>query len=89
MTAGWRRRLVSRLVFIALSAGALGEAGHLLFEHLREEAGHHVFHLLFPMVALVLFGLSVATDVRKNGWPSFSWRLRAEEAFQEEARELS
>jgi hypothetical protein len=66
----------------AVAAGAallglivLGEAGHVLLDELGAAAAHHIFHLVFPLVAFGLFGGLVARDVRQHGWPRFSWQL--------------
>ncbi len=44
---------------------------------LSELAGHHGLHLLFAGGAVVVYFSYVAGHVRRHGWPSFSWRLRA------------
>ena len=62
---------------VVLAAG-LGEVGHLLFERFAW-AGHHAFHLAFPIVAAGVFVAYVARDVRRHGLPGFSWRLRPDE----------
>ena len=64
-----------RLTFVLVLVVFLGEAGHQIFEQLGAEVAHHFFHILFPLVAAVVFGVFVARDVRCHGWPTFSWRL--------------
>jgi hypothetical protein len=51
----------------------LGSAGYL--EELNAAVAHHVLHIVFPTLAFVLFAIFVANDVRKHGWPVFTWRL--------------
>ena len=53
----------------------LGEAGHVLLDELGAAAAHHIFHLVFPLVAFGLFGGLVARDIHLRGWPRFSWRV--------------
>ena len=65
----------SRLTALLFFTAIVGEAGHMLFDALGVDLAHHFFHILFPMVAFVVFAAFVARDVRKNGWPQFSWRL--------------
>jgi hypothetical protein len=63
--------LVSALV-------VLGETGHIVLEQFELDLGHHLFHILFPLVAFAIFAAFVARDVRAHGWPTFSWRLAPE-----------
>ena len=64
-----------RLALLALAFVVLGEAGHMLLDQLNLDLAHHFFHLLFPLVAFGVFAVVAARDVRRNGWPTFSWRL--------------
>jgi hypothetical protein len=64
--------MAASLVPLAL----LGEAGHVLLDQLNAGVAHHVFHLLFPLIAFAVFAAFVAHDVGKHGWPRFTWRLR-------------
>lgn len=41
---------------------------------LGQSAAHHFFHVAFVGLAAVLFLVYVAVDVRRHGWPTFSWR---------------
>jgi hypothetical protein len=50
-------------------------AGDALFEQLHAGLGHHGLHLALPLAAFVVFATLVAHDVRRHGWPVFSWRL--------------
>ena len=53
----------------------LGAAGQLPLEDLPAAAVHHVYHVVLPSAASVIFAIYVAIDIRRRGWPSFSWRL--------------
>jgi hypothetical protein len=57
---------------VSSSAGA-DHHGHL---HLSGHMGHHLVHLVFVGGGAILFSVYAAADVKKNGWPTFSWRLR-------------
>ena len=37
---------------------------------------HHSLHVLFGGGAVVAFTMYALRDIHRNGWPSFSWRLR-------------
>lgn len=54
----------------------LGETGHLLLNWLSQQLVHHFFHLVFGVGAGIVFFTFVVRDIRHNGWPSFTWRLR-------------
>jgi hypothetical protein len=41
-------------------------------EDLSAAAIHHVYHIVLPTAG---FAIYVAIDVRRRGWPTFSWRL--------------
>ncbi len=64
-----------RLVLTLVGLVVLGESGHVVLEGLSLDVAHHFFHLLFPLVAFVLFAAFAARDIQRNGWPTFSWRL--------------
>ena len=70
----WSRWIRGGL-FIGAPIAFLGEAGHQLLDHLGHAVAHHLFHLLFGAGAVVVFGSFIAAEVRRNGWPSFSWRV--------------
>jgi hypothetical protein len=36
---------------------------------------HHYAHIALPSVAFLIFSGGVCRDIRRNGRPSFSWRL--------------
>ena len=65
-----------RVAIVLMALAVTGEAGHLLLDQLNLDLAHHVFHILFPLVAFMIFGTFVAWDIRKHGWPRFSWRLQ-------------
>jgi formate hydrogenlyase subunit 4 len=72
-----QRALALALVLALLVV--LGEAGHVVLDQLNAVIAHHFFHLVFPAVAFIAFGCLVASDIRKRGWPTFSWRLAPSE----------
>ena len=53
----------------------LGAAGQLPVDELSVAAVHHVYHIVLPTVAFGIFAVYVANDIRRHGWPTFSWRL--------------
>ncbi|HWB70887.1 MAG TPA: hypothetical protein VG452_01615 [Egibacteraceae bacterium] len=65
-------------VLVALAV--VGEAGHRLLVQLDQAVAHHLFHVVFGAGAGVAFVGLVVVDIARNGWPSFSWRLRSEPA---------
>jgi hypothetical protein len=54
----------------------LGAAGQLPLDELSGAAVHHVYHIVLPVAAFVIFVMYVAIDIRRRGWPTFSWRLQ-------------
>lgn len=70
-------RMAVGLVPAALALGVLGEIGHRLLERLGDTLAHHLFHLTFGAGAALVFAALVLADIRRNGWPTFSWRLRS------------
>jgi hypothetical protein len=74
--AGSAPRQAARISLVVLGLAGFGEAGHLLFERLDWEAGHHAFHLAYGVGAIVAFAALAVRDVRRNGIPGFSWSLR-------------
>jgi len=56
-----------------LPGGSPATAGPLV--HL---VGHHGLHLLFAGGAVVVYSCYLVAHIRRNGWPSFSWRLDPE-----------
>jgi len=68
-----QRALVLACLLVALVF--VGEGGHILLDYLVAETAHHLFHIIFPVVAGAVFFAFVARDVRQRGWPRFSWRL--------------
>jgi hypothetical protein len=68
----WARKVAWLVVPLAL----VGEFGHHLLERLGQTLAHHFFHILFAGGATVIFGAFVLVDIRRHGWPTFSWRAR-------------
>lgn len=64
-----------RAAFYLVTAVAAGDTFHLLAHSLRLPLTHHAFHLVFSVGAVAIFGAYVLIDVRRRGWPGFSWRL--------------
>ena len=69
------RSWVMKVAWIGVSLVILGESGHLLLSWAREQLVHHFFHIVFGIGAGLVFFAFVIRDIRRNGWPSFSWRL--------------
>ena len=70
------RRWIARLALVLLPVAVVGEAGHQVLERLGQTLAHHFFHVVFVGLAATIFGGYVAVDVRRHGWPTFSWRAR-------------
>ena len=68
--------LLLKLAVVAGLLGLLGEFGHQALTDLRAAAVHHLFHLVFPLVAVIIFSAYLAVYIHLDGWPTFSWRLR-------------
>lgn len=64
-----------RAAFYLVTAVAAGDTLHLLAHSIQLPVTHHAFHLLFSVGAVAIFAAYVAVDVRRRGWPGFSWRL--------------
>jgi hypothetical protein len=73
------RRRLAGLAWLVIPVAVIGEAGHRLLEAIGRTLAHHLFHVLFAGGAAVVFLAYVAVDVRRYGWPDFSWRARPEE----------
>jgi hypothetical protein len=69
-------RWVRKLAWLVIPLGLFGEVGHHLLERFGQTVAHHHFHVAFVGAAALIFGAFVATDVRRYGWPRFSWKLR-------------
>jgi hypothetical protein len=65
------------VIFVLAPLAVLGGAGEIPLAQLSTLAVHHLFHIVFPVVAFAVFALFVARDISKHGWPTFSWRLNA------------
>lgn len=70
--AGWARKLA----WLAVPLALVGEAGHHLLELLGQTLAHHFFHIVFGLGAAAVFVTYVVLDIRRNGWPTFTWRVR-------------
>jgi hypothetical protein len=67
---------VLRLASILAAVIVFGETGHVVLEELNAFVAHHFFHIVFPLAAVVIFAGFVAQDIRRRGWPTFTWRLQ-------------
>jgi hypothetical protein len=65
-----------KLAWLAAPLALAGELGHQLLERLGQALAHHFFHILFGLGAAAVFAAYVLVDIRRNGWPTFSWRVR-------------
>jgi len=74
------RRWVVKLAWLGVPLLLVGESGHLFLSWAREQLAHHLFHIVFGLGAGVIFFSFVLRDIRRNGWPSFSWKLRPDRA---------
>ena len=68
-------RRLSRVGLLLLGLVAAGELGHQAFARWGDVLAHHAFHLLFGFGAFIVFAVYAALDIRRHGWPGFSWRL--------------
>lgn len=67
-------RRIRRAVLVAAALALVGELGHQLLERFGQALAHHLFHVVFAGAAAVVFVAFVVVDVRRHGWPSFTWR---------------
>ena len=58
---------IASVLLVLLSANGFGDVG--------AEAAHHYAHIALPTLAFLIFSGGVVRDVRRNGWPAFSWQL--------------
>jgi hypothetical protein len=79
-------RWIRKLAWLVVPLALFGELGHQLLEHLGQVLAHHLFHILFGLGAALVFGVYVLLDIRRHGWPSFSWRIRPSEEPETAAR---
>lgn len=70
-------RPIARVAAVVGTVAVLGELGHHVLDHMGAHTAHHLFHVGFPALAVLILGLFVAARVRRDGWPSFSWQLEA------------
>jgi hypothetical protein len=66
-----------KLAWLAAPLALAGELGHQLLERLGQVLAHHFFHIVFGLGAAAVFAAYVLVDIRRNGRPTFSWRIRA------------
>ena len=71
----FEKHLLPLAVCCLTIASVLGAAGRLPVDELSAAAVHHVYHIVFPTAAFVIFVIYVANDIRRRGWPTFTWRL--------------
>ncbi len=69
------RRWLIKTAWLGVPLVLLGESGHLLLSWAREQLAHHLFHIVFGLGAGIVFFGFVIADIRRSGWPEFSWRL--------------
>ena len=67
-------RRIRRVALVAAALALVGELGHQLLERFGQALAHHLFHVVFAGGAVVVFVGFVVDDVRRHGWPSFTWR---------------
>jgi hypothetical protein len=67
------KHLVPLAVGCVANVLVLGASGQLPIA--EAAAVHHVYHIVLPVAAFVIFAIYVAIDIRRRGWPTFSWRL--------------
>jgi hypothetical protein len=65
-----------RIAIVVLALVLGGEGGHLLFERMGWEAGHHAFHLAYGAGAIAAFVAFAIRDIRRHGPPRLAWALR-------------
>jgi hypothetical protein len=65
--------LTAILVVLVCNGG--GPVVDQVFHALHAGVGHHALHLGLPFAAFVIFATLVWRDVRRHGWPRFSWSL--------------
>ena len=73
------RSWVIKLAWLGVPLVLIGETGHHLLGRLGQTLAHHFFHILFGAGAVAVFAIYAIVDIRRHGWPAFSWRLRPED----------
>lgn len=73
-------RRAARAVFVVAGLALVGELGHRLLERFGQALAHHLFHVVFAGAAAVAFVAFVIVDVRRHGWPTFTWRTGSGDA---------
>jgi hypothetical protein len=79
-------RWARKLAWLVIPLAVVGEAGHQLLERLGQVLAHHFFHILFGLGAVAVFTIYAIVDIRRHGWPAFSWRLNPHEGARPEPR---
>ena len=69
------RSWVIKLAWLGVPLVLIGETGHQLLGRLGQTLAHHFFHILFGVGAVAVFTIYAIVDIRRHGWPAFSWRL--------------
>ena len=69
-------RWIRKLAWLVVPLAVLGELGHQLLGRLGQVLAHHFFHIAFGLGGVLIFGAYVFLDIRRHGWPTFSWRIR-------------
>jgi hypothetical protein len=69
-------RWARRMAWVVLPIALVGELGHQVLQRAGQALAHHFFHLLFGAGAVVAFTIYAIVDIRRNGWPGLTWRLR-------------
>ena len=68
---------IRKLAWLVIPLAVVGEVGHQLLERLGQVLAHHFFHIVFGLGAAAIFAVFAVIDIRRHGWPSFSWRIRS------------
>ena len=74
------RRWALKLAWLVVPLALIGEFGHHLLDTLGQTLAHHFFHIVFGGGATLIFLAYVAIDVRRHGWPEFTWKIRPDRA---------
>jgi hypothetical protein len=67
-------RRAARAALVVAGLALVGELGHKLLDRFGHALAHHLFHVVFAGAAAVAFVTFVVVDVRRHGWPTFTWR---------------
>jgi hypothetical protein len=72
-------RRVARAALMVAGLALVGELGHQLLDRFGDALAHHLFHVVFAGAAAAAFVAYVVVDVRRHGWPTFTWRVFRED----------